>query len=56
MIYICTRCIIQDARSVSIYPYNWSQILQYVKFTNIYIAKGIAKVHVNILFLFKYKK
>jgi len=25
--------IIKDARSVSLYPYNWSQILQYVKYT-----------------------
>ena len=34
---------IKDARSVSLYPYNWSQILQYVNYTNkISIAKGIA--------------
>jgi len=24
---------VKDARSVSLYPYNWSQILQYVKYT-----------------------
>jgi len=28
-IYWC----IKDATSVSLYPYNWSQILQYVKYT-----------------------
>jgi len=27
----CHRILFKDARSVSLYPYNWSQILQYVK-------------------------
>jgi len=36
---------IKDARSVSLYPYNRSQILQYVKYTKkINIAKEIAKL------------
>jgi len=26
-------CVLKDARSVSLYPYNRSQILQYVKYT-----------------------
>jgi len=35
----------KDARSVSLYPYNQSQILQYVKYTKlINIVKGIANV------------
>jgi len=35
---------IKDARSVSLYPFNRSQILQYVKYTKVInIAKGIAK-------------
>jgi len=34
---------LKDARSVSLYPYNRSQILQYVKYTKkINIVKGIA--------------
>jgi len=34
---------IKDARSVSLYPYNQSQILQYVKYTKkINIVKEIA--------------
>jgi len=36
---------LKDARSVSLYPYNRSQILHYVKYTlnKINIATGIAK-------------
>ena len=35
---------VKDARSVSLYPYNRSQILQYVKYSiKINIAKRIAK-------------
>jgi len=37
--------LLKDARSVSLYPYNRSQILQCVKFTKyINITKGIAKL------------
>jgi len=37
------RCPIKDARSVSLYPYNKSQIFQYVKTTKlINIVKEIA--------------
>ena len=40
-----------DARSVSLYPYNPSQILQYIKYTKqINIVKGIEN---NIVFLDK---
>jgi len=36
---------IKDARSASLYPYYWSQILQYVKYTKqINIVKGIANL------------
>ena len=40
------RCVMfKDARSVSLYPYNRSQILQYDKFTKlINIVKGIANL------------
>jgi len=53
--YICKTIVIfsgpifkkhnvKDARSVSLYSYNWSQIMQYVKYTKlINIAKGFAK-------------
>jgi len=35
---------LKDAKSVSLYPYNRSQILQYVKYTKkINIEQGIAK-------------
>ena len=35
---------VKDARSVFLYPYNWSQISQYVKYTKlINIVKGIAQ-------------
>ena len=35
----------KDARSISLYPYNRSQIMQYVKYTkSINITKGIAKL------------
>ena len=35
----------KDARSASLYPYYWSQILQYVKYTKqINIVKGIANL------------
>jgi len=38
----------KDARSVSLYPYNQSQILQNVKYTKwINIAKGFAKYRDN---------
>ena len=39
--YVCLK----DARSVSFYPFNRSQILQYVKYTRyINITKGMAKL------------
>jgi len=46
--------LLKDARSVSLYPYNRSQILQLVKLTKlINIAKGIAKCLINNVFLGK---
>ena len=38
----CCRQRFKDARSVSLYPYNRSQILKYVKYTKKNIVKGIA--------------
>jgi len=40
--------LFKDARSVYLYPYIWSQILQYVKYTkSIYIAKEITNVFLD---------
>ena len=37
--------MLKDARSVSLYPYNQSEILQYVKYTKkSNIARGFAKL------------
>jgi len=45
MYSINTYILFKGARSVSLYPYNRSQILQYVKYTKyIKITKGIAKL------------
>jgi len=46
--------ILKDDWSVSVYPYNRSQILQYVRYTKqINIAKGIAKFVTNNVLLDK---
>ena len=47
---------IKDARSVSLYPYNRSQILQHVKHTtSINITKEIAKFCDNVFWIKKVK-
>jgi len=49
----CTNFVLKDAMSVSLYPYNQSQILQNVKYTKkINIAKGFAIV-TNSVFMDK---
>jgi len=52
--FICTNVcmyVVKDARSVSLYIYNRSQILQYAKYTKyIHIANGIAKYWTNNVF------
>ena len=46
--------LLKDARSVSVYSYNQSQILQNVKYTKlINIAKGFAKFVKNNVFMDK---
>ena len=48
------RSSVKDARSVSLYPHNWSHIFQYVKYTNlINTANGIAFFQKNNAFLCK---
>ena len=52
-------CCVKDARSVSLYPYTWSQLLQYVKYTSIRdkltLPKGIAKTYVNNVYFWTNK-
>jgi len=49
-------CLVKDARSVLLYPYNQSHILQYFKYTNkINIAKKMCKILLQIM-CFRTKK